>query len=88
MKFDWMSDKYGGGKYCMLGHGFNMRATFPMIKNELYEGVVLGKSVGRFNTQEEAMEFCEKVATEVIEDLYQSCVVEKRDVLNVKGESE
>jgi len=87
MKFDWMSNKYGGGKYCMLGHGFDLIACYPMVKDELFEGRVLKKTIGRFNTQEEAINKCEEVAIEIIKDLYQTCVVETKDVL-VSGDVE
>lgn len=67
-KITWKTPKYGSSKTAYLGHNFSLVANYPLT-DEGFEGYVLGKFIGTFESQEDCMKECEKVAIRVINDL-------------------
>lgn len=70
MKIKWISSQYGGNKSADLGHNFKLWAVFPLTTTDKYVGYVNSKKIGDFETQEECMNQCEKIAIQIIKELY------------------
>ena len=67
----------GGGKKAYLSHSFTLVANYPMIKNQGHTGYVNNLSIGNFETQEKCMLACERIALQIIKDLYDSFIQKK-----------
>ena len=83
----WANAKYGSSKSANLGHNFVLIANYPLA-NEGFEGFVLGKLIGSFDSQEKCVEACEKVALEIIKDIYKNYITETQSYPNQSEESQ